>query len=129
MKVIFLDDDGGRQIQMKSALPCIEQVRTANEAIAAIRATDRIDWLFLDHDLGGEIFVSSNRYDTGMTVAKWLALNPRDIGQIIIHTHNPVGAKNMGNELKGKYNVLICPFLRKSFTDLPVFAQPDKGGE
>ena len=121
MKALFLDDDERRQMMMKSALPCVKQTWTADETIEAIKAADRIDWLFLDHDLGGKIYVGSNAHDTGMTVAKWLARNQQDIGTIVIHTFNPAGAKNMGNELKGKYSVRVCPFLSKLFTDLAVF--------
>jgi CheY-like chemotaxis protein len=55
------------------------------------------DCLFLDHDLGGEVFVPHGcGRETGHDVAAWLADNPsRKPEIIVIHTLNPVGAANM----------------------------------
>lgn len=117
MIVIFLDDDERRQARMKSILPCIIQVFTADETIEAIKAESRIDYLFLDHDLGGEVYVNSNVHNTGMTVAKWLADNQWDIGTIIIHTYNYAGGAYMYEVLKDKYAVVILPFITKDFDD------------
>jgi len=118
MKVIFLDDNEERQKKMKSMLPCIKQTYTADETIEAIKENEEIDYLFLDHDLGGEIYVDSKEHNTGMTVAKWIAENEWNISMIIVHSFNPVGAKNMYDEMVGKYNVQMCRFISHEFITL-----------
>lgn len=120
MDTLFLDDNEQRQARMRSALPSIIQARTADEAIDAIKLKDQIAHLFLDHDLGGEIYVDSNWHNTGMTVAKWLIKNKRDINKIIIHSFNPAGVSNMYNVLKDKYNVVVLPFLSRDFCEYVV---------
>ena len=54
------------------------------------------DVLFLDHDLGGETYVNSNREDTGAEIARWLDNNPdHKPDHIIIHSLNEDGSKYM----------------------------------
>ena len=76
-----------------------------NTAAAAIEAFQKriFDAAFLDHDLGGAVFVDSwGDEPTGYTVAKWLSQNPdRKPAQIFIHSYNPDGARNMHNLLPG----------------------------
>jgi CheY-like chemotaxis protein len=115
MKVLFLDDDPVRQKTMKAMLPCIKQVYTADEAIEALSVGDYSE-IFLDHDLGGEVYVDSEEYNTGMTVAKWLAKNKRD-ATIVIHSHNPAGARNMAVELRD-YLPCVAPFNGKRFRNM-----------
>lgn len=115
MRVIFLDDDLNRQRLMKSACPCIVQTETADETIKAIEAEERVDYLFLDHDLGGEIYVDSNAHNTGMTVAKWLVENKRDVGTIVIHTYNHPAGQNMFFRLNDFYLTIVEPFATSAF--------------
>lgn len=118
MRVIFLDDDENRQRQMKSMLPVIKQVYTADEAINEIDHEGFIDCLFLDHDLGGEIYVDSSVQNTGAAVAKWIVANVRqeNIGRIVLHSFNPVGAQNMYQTLSPHFQqVDISPFLSMRF--------------
>lgn len=71
--------------------------------------------VFLDHDLGQEIFVNSNEENTGYQFAKWIALNDKDYGNrtIIIHSANPAGAKNIKEALKNKAHIVpIMYFVR-----------------
>jgi response regulator RpfG family c-di-GMP phosphodiesterase len=119
MKVIFLDDSEQRQQAMKSILPCIIQTYTADETIEAIKKEKKVDYLFLDHDLGGQVYVDSNEYNTGMTVAKWLTKNKEtlDIGYIILHSFNPAGAKNMAHELRGIFQFGTAPFMSDAFKE------------
>lgn len=66
----------------------------ATEAIDILSKDLNFDVLFLDHDLGDRIFVSTQDENTGSRVAKFL--EDKDIkGKIIIHSWNPSGAKNM----------------------------------
>ncbi len=117
--IIFLDDNEIRQARTKSMLPSIVQTRTADETIEAIKKAGRIDYLFLDHDLGGEIYVDSSKQNTGMTVAKWLSNNKKDIGLIVIHSFNHDGAYNMLSVLIGAgYTVTKMTFMSHGFDDL-----------
>lgn len=110
MDILFLDDDPARQKIFQSNCPSATIVATSAECINKL--TNAVwDIVFLDHDLGGEIFVDSNREDTGMEVARWLSVNKKEIGQIIVHSHNPAGAANMSSLLKASgYNTLEVPF-------------------
>ena len=122
MSIIFLDDDPRRQRAVKSILPRVVQVYTAQEAIDTIRKTQTIECLFLDHDLGGEIMVDSTQENTGANVARWLvseSKNLEKIMNIIIHSCNPVGAENMYQKLSPKFNnVYIMPFLSDGFNSV-----------
>jgi len=69
--------------------------KNPKEAIDLLR-TEPIDVLFLDHDLGGTGQPEPSGPGTGYEVAKWLEENPEfQPNQIIIHSLNPVGQKNM----------------------------------
>jgi len=52
--------------------------------------------IFLDHDLGGRQYVSSDDNNTGYEFLRYI-LGYHDFSQTdwIIHSHNPVGAQNM----------------------------------
>jgi CheY-like chemotaxis protein len=115
MRVLFLDDDPVRHKAMRDMLPGITHVYTADEAIEALSVGDYSE-VFLDHDLGGEVYVDSEEYNTGMTVAKWLAKNKQD-ATIIIHSYNPIGARNMVVKLKD-YLPRVAPFKGQRFMNM-----------
>ena len=53
-----------------------------------------IDYIFLDHDLGGRVFVNSNDENCGVRVAEFI--KEKGIkSNIVLHTENVVGAYNM----------------------------------
>lgn len=72
------------------------------------------DKIFLDHDLEGNVYVPSSHRQTGYTVAKYIKENNIEYDELIIHTQNPVGAKNIKDILPdGKlipFPVLITIF-------------------
>ena len=96
MKVLFLDDRGERLdiavVRYKEHGPFL--VRTAAEAIAML---ENVQWdlVCLDHDLGGESFVDSDREDCGMEVVRWIESHLPVIGKIIIHSSNPEASYQM----------------------------------
>lgn len=53
------------------------------------------DYIFLDHDLGGEIFVDSYKDNTGFQVAKFIKENNIQVGNIIVHSYNFEGVKKI----------------------------------
>lgn len=96
MRIFVLEDMETRikVFQQRYASDELTVVTTAEEAIAIL--TGRLDWdlISLDHDLGGQVFCSSELENSGYRVAKFLS-DKNFKGQIVIHSWNPAGAKNM----------------------------------
>lgn len=76
--------------------------------------------VFLDHDLGGRIFVNSKDPETGYTFAKWMAKNDPDYKKrtIIIHSANPGGSKNIQAALNGHATILAISHFARRQNDL-----------
>lgn len=113
MRIIFLDDDNQRWYRFQAKIPNSVRAETADECIRLIRDSTKIDWLFLDHDLGGEAYVNSAREDCGMEVVRFLCADnlTKTISNIVVHSHNTVAALEMFNKLKDAgYNVRLVPF-------------------
>lgn len=96
MRILILEDDPERVRHFKSGLISHTVFHTDSTKICISKLKDeQWDVLFLDHDLGGKTLVASGK-NTGYEVAKWLESNPKfKPPQIIIHSLNGVGAKNM----------------------------------
>ena len=96
MKVLFLDDRGERldiaAARYKEHGPFL--VRTSEETIKLLKEGSW-DLVCLDHDLGGESFVDSDREDCGMEVVRWIESHLPVIGKIIIHSSNPEASYQM----------------------------------
>ena len=110
---IFLDDDSNRWKRIKPLLvgETTKHVKTAKACIKAIEESEEISILFLDHDLGGETYVESNREDYGMEVVRWIAEHQPIIRNIIVHTMNPAAGRDMVQTLKRhQYKVTNVPF-------------------
>jgi CheY-like chemotaxis protein len=113
MKLIFLDDSHARWFAFQSKIPSALRAETAVECIQMLKDSPEIDWLFLDHDLGGETYVESSREDCGMEVVRYLVDNPRikSIHNIVVHSHNVAAANEMTAKLEDAgYNVKKIPF-------------------
>lgn len=113
--ILFLDDDKNRTKKFVSRFPWTKTAVSAVDIIALIRMEKKpIDDLFLDHDLGGEVFVDSSREDCGMGVVRWLVANKGEtveIKNITVHSHNEPAAKEMVNKLKDAgYSARYIPF-------------------
>lgn len=77
-------------------------VETTEEAIRLLSGK-MWDFLFLDHDLGGQSQVPSGP-GTGYEVACWIEQYPiMKPKVVIIHSHNETGAKRMWHAVKGAY--------------------------
>ena len=102
MKVFILDDSKERLQTFKSKLigHVVVTAMTASEAISILEQEPPFTNIFLDHDLGDRVMVPSGP-GTGYEVAQWLAQHPEktDSCDIIIHSFNPDGAKNMASLL------------------------------
>lgn len=71
-----------------------------------------IDYIFLDHDLGGRIYVDSGDENCGMRVAEFIKLKGIR-AEIILHTQNIVGADNMRHVLP-EARIIPFPTLMKT---------------
>jgi len=87
-----------------------DEAYTAAEAIGFLLKKE-YDLVFLDHDLGGEEMVSSDREDTGMEVVKWIVGNEIPVSLVVVHSCNPGGAANMTSYLRqAGVEVMEIPF-------------------
>ncbi len=108
---LFLDDDPLRTKRFLSKVPSAHTAETVPGIIKLIEKYDHIHTLFLDHDLGGETFVSSRRDDCGMEVARFLHRNKKNIDLIVVHSMNNPAAEQMAGMLRdAKYDVEVIPF-------------------
>jgi len=121
MKILFLDDSTVRATKFRSMAPNAEIVSTATECIEKLRS-DTWDWVFLDHDLGGETFVDSNHEDCGMEVVRNIVEEKLSYHPIIIvHSLNADARKHMCLDLIGAgYDARSVPFtiLRRYMDEL-----------
>ena len=96
MNILVLEDDPYRQKVFQQRLIGTNSliVETVIEAISCLE-NKKWDYLFLDHDLGGEIYVAPGS-NTGYAVACWLEQHPeKQPKNIIIHSLNTYGARAM----------------------------------
>jgi len=100
-RVFILEDDLYRVNLFRKKLAAKHTLTITDNVFEAkkLLAENDFDVLFLDHDLGGEIFVDSSAENTGYQLAKWLEEQKKHYDQIIIHSCNPVGADMMAVRL------------------------------
>ena len=113
MNILFLDDDEKRIDTFgKKIYPDFANiVTTASTAIQYLNSIPNWDYVFLDHDLGGEQLVNSNRKDCGMEVVRWIIQSRPHIKKIIVHSWNNIAAEEMVAKLKDAgYNTEYKPF-------------------
>lgn len=109
MRILILDDDQIRHDHFKQKYTDhdITHTYTVEETVNAIML-DKFSYIFLDHDLGGLQMVESGN-GTGYEIAKFLHDNPQYLPthDIVVHSLNPIGRKNMIDVLKKVHNNVI----------------------
>jgi hypothetical protein len=108
--LLFLDDSPDRAAIFIANHPGAKWVETAADCITALRSQP---WhtVFLDHDLGGQSMVDSNREDCGMEVVRWMIRNRPIVKQVIVHSWNTPAARRMVEDLQRKsYYARYSPF-------------------
>ncbi len=117
MKILFLDDNKNRtetflrNVAINSNEDRVYATKTAEGCISMLQS-ENWDMLFLDHDLGDEVFVDSNRKDCGMEVVRWLEKNKKEFCRIFVHTANDPARKRMIEKLTySGYRVVDSNFL------------------
>ncbi len=124
--IFILEDDERRMDLFKARFKESEIANFtfdhANNVHAAkkLLKANNYDMLFLDHDLGGQTYVSSTEENTGAGLARWIKENKETIslsGAILIHSFNPQGAEYMRKELHSVHdNVFKVPSLWSKHT-------------
>ena len=97
-RVLFLDDFPERSAEFLAVVPHGHWVETAADCIA--RLAEGWDIVFLDHDLGGEIFVDPRQEDTGSGVVRWVVANRPAVGRFVVHSLNEAAAVQMVADLR-----------------------------
>lgn len=78
----------------------VTHVDTAADAIQQLKKNE-FELVFLDHDLGGEMFVSTADTNTGSEVVRWM-VSPeyeKHSPVVIVHSHNEPAAVSMEHAL------------------------------
>jgi len=110
MNILFLDDDHHRIKQFRSKVPFVTITETSQDCIEQLNARDW-DMVFLDHDLGGEVYADSQRTDTGMEVVRHIVKHAPRIGELYIHSGNEPARKEMTAKLvDAGYTATPMPF-------------------
>ncbi len=111
MKILILEDNEDRNNSFIKWFNGHELIMTDN-AMKAIDhlASIKFDVIFLDHDLDNRVFIDSNEPNTGYTVAKTISSTINKSTQVIVHSMNPIGARNMLDVLGESNQAFHRPF-------------------
>lgn len=119
INILVLEDDPSRIVSFQNRFSEMssggkichaEYVDTAQECIEKL-SSKKYDIIFLDHDLGGEVYVDEQNKNTGSEVARWLSVNKEQFQKgtpVIVHSLNPAGRANMLNLINNSYE---APFV------------------
>ena len=103
-RVLFLDDNPAGRLWFGLHAVCFETMwlHDAEGAIKCLQTyhEEGFDLVYLDHDLGEETFVDSDRKDCGMEVVRWIVANKPKIGEIVVHTMNTPAGHGMVRALR-----------------------------
>ena len=111
--ILFLDDNPYRTKKFLQCWPSAHTAETAAQMIELLQNTrqEPADFVFLDHDLGGEEGCDSNDVNTGMEVVRFVEDNKPLVRKFIVHTLNhPAGVRMREKLLDAGYEVVYIPF-------------------
>lgn len=122
MNILVLEDSIFRCREFRRQLPSAELYTTADELIACLDKADAVwDMLFLDHDLGNEVYVDPAEHNTGSEVVRWIVLHRPKIKKIIVHSLNTEAAKYMVHDLsQAGYDAQHIHFFNLPWADFAV---------
>jgi hypothetical protein len=122
-KILFLDDDPKRADKFLKENPCAKWVIDADECIAAFSET--WDFVYLDHDLDGRVYVDPSEHNTGSGVVRYIISHQDKIPKttsFIIHSFNDKEAIKMVKLLReAEYPAVYQPFGSVSTKDRDMF--------
>jgi response regulator of citrate/malate metabolism len=101
MNIFILEDDENRMKKFRGKLigHVIFHADNVKDA-KAILSKEKVDVIFLDHDLDNRIYVDSNELNTGYQLAKWIFENNIKYDRVIVHSLNEYGRENIKSILK-----------------------------
>lgn len=101
IKTFVLEDDGKRGNDFMALLPN-HSLTICNNAQTAIEILSNIkfDVIFLDHDLGGQVYVDTENPNTGTFVVRKLSETVNTETPVVVHSWNAVAAQAMADYLK-----------------------------
>jgi response regulator of citrate/malate metabolism len=109
-RIFVLDDDMNRINWFTQTFGSIDYAHTV-DAAKSILENNIYDIIFLDHDLGGPY--TSGPDGDGIDLAQWMASERIQLNaQIIVHSLNYDGAKNISKTLSASHNVTVCNFIQ-----------------
>jgi hypothetical protein len=82
---------------------------TAKDAIEELSRIKEWNLISLDHDLDGQVYVASENFNTGFTVAKFIKENNIKFNLCVIHTLNEYAVPKMLEVLKDTGKVIYRP--------------------
>lgn len=115
IKILILEDNFERieqfkerifEFKDKNNIQVLTTITDSAKDCIILLKNNEYNLVFLDHDLGGEVYVDTDNKNTGSEVARFLAeknsyyLNMHKKTKFIIHSFNPSGVKNMLNLIK-----------------------------
>lgn len=115
IEVLVLEDTPERMRYFKMYCPSLVHEETAKGCIEKLKEAEYIHELWLDHDLGGEMYVDSKREDCGMEVVRFLEQNnlQQKIKNIYVHSHNNYENLRMHTALSNAgYSSMLYPFYK-----------------
>ena len=101
MKIFILEDNPERMHYFSGIMINESLVITNNvEQGIKILQNEKFNYIFLDHDLGRQVYVASDDKNTGHYLCKHMHKSLNTDTPIIIHSWNENGVKNMINTLE-----------------------------
>jgi CheY-like chemotaxis protein len=102
MKILIVEDNEDRLNWFATEFKGTEELALATTAEKGKYYVNLQKWdvIFLDHDLGGRVYVNSADENTGYQVAKEIVVSINKDTPVIVHSYNPAGVKNIMGVLK-----------------------------
>jgi len=115
-KMIFLlEDDKNRIKWFRKHWPNMLHADNPVDGLRILQENDDFEFIFLDHDLGGAY--TRGPQGDGIDLAKDMArLQLHTNVKVIVHSLNPVGARNIANELASTHDdVAVLSFIELKY--------------
>jgi hypothetical protein len=101
MKIFVLEDNSERVMYFTLMFLNHALLVTNNAGLGRMALhNEKFDMMFLDHDLGGQVFVDSSEPNTGHYLCKHMHETMNIDTPVVIHSWNGPGAENMESVLK-----------------------------
>jgi hypothetical protein len=118
MRILILEDDPNRvhtfmtKLGMQHELVCVNTAAAAIDMLHDADVDSSIDLVFLEHDLGGEVYVDTKNKNTGSEVVRWLTRQSLNVPcPIILHSLNEPASRSMQLSLLDRgFEVHRIPF-------------------